>query len=245
MIRKFIRGLLGDENIGTWEFFIRPKIIRWGPGGPFNGQAFRRRIYDDLLKEIGFDAIVETGTFQGITTEFFAASGLPVYSVEINPRFYQHTSDRLAGKSNQIHLYQGDSPGFLKDLANNGSFSKTKPFFYLDAHWRERLPLAEELEIIFGKWHQAVVMVDDFQVPGTDYAYDDFGPGKALNASYLEPLSHLRLFRFYPSAPPSSETGIKRGSIVLCQDENLAAILKRIKTLTPGDLQPSAPSIAS
>jgi len=233
MVRKLIKGILGEKHIGTWEYFIQPKLVWWGPQGPFNGQVFRRSIYAELLKEIGFDAIVETGTFRGITTELFAASGLPVYSVELNPEFYRATAARLAGKRDQIHLHQGDSPGFLKGLAENGSFAKTKPFFYLDAHWYQSLPLAEELEIIFTKWRQAVVMVDDFEVPGSEYTFDDFGPGKALNASFIDALSHLRLHRFYPSAPASAETGNKRGSIVLCQDEKLAAALKKLKTLTP------------
>jgi hypothetical protein len=234
MVRKFIKAIIGEKNIGTWEFFIKPKLFKGGPGGPFNGQAFRQRIYADLLKEVGFDAIVETGTYAGYTTEFLAASGLPVYSVESNPRFYRATAARLAAKSNQIHLSQGDSREFLKDLAKNGSFSPTKPFFYLDAHWYKQLPLAEELEIIFAKWHQGVVMVDDFQVPGSEYTYDNFGPGCSLDASYLEPLKHLRLHRFYPSAPASSETGFKRGCIVLCQDDKIAGILKNMQTLTPG-----------
>ncbi len=238
MVRQFIRGLIGEKNIANFDFFIKPKIIRWGKGGPFNGQKFRQSIYADLLKKFDFDVIVETGTYHGITTELFAASGLPVYSVEIDPQFYRHTAARLSGKGDQIHLYQGDSRTFLKDLASNASFTKNKPFFYLDAHWYANLPLAEELEIIFGKWHQAIVMVDDFAVPGTEYTYDDFGPGKVLDASYLEPLSHLRLYRFYPSAPASAETGGKRGCIVLCQDQNVAGILKGINTLTPDSHRP-------
>jgi hypothetical protein len=234
MVRQFIRGLLGGQNIANFNFFIRPKIIWWGKPGPFNGQRFRQSIYADLLKEAGFEVIIETGTYHGTTTELFAASGLPVHSVESNPQFYRHTAARLVGKGDQIHLYQGDSRGFLKDLASHGDVANARPFFYLDAHWYDNLPLAEELDIIFGTWHQAVVMVDDFAVPGTDYSYDDFGPGKVLDTSYLEPLSHLRLFRFYPAAPPSAETGGKRGCIVLCQDENVARILKKIKTLKNG-----------
>jgi hypothetical protein len=234
MVWKLIKDMLGEKNIGTLEYFVKPKLAWWDPKGPLNGQVFRQRMYAEMLKEIGFDVIIETGTFRGVTTEHFAASGLPVYSVELNPQFYRATAARLAGKRDLIHLYQGDSPSFLRGLANDVSFSKTRPFFYLDAHWYKSLPLAEELEIIFGKWHQAVVMVDDFQVPGTDYTYDDFGPGCALDASYLDALSHLRLHRFYPSAPASAEIGNKRGSIVLCQDENLAAALKKLKTLTPG-----------
>jgi hypothetical protein len=55
-------------------------------------------------------------------------------------------------------------------------------FFYFDAYSNEDLPLAEEIDIIFGRSPHAVVMIDDFEVtddPG--FAYDDYGPGKALN----------------------------------------------------------------
>ena len=52
-------------------------------------------------------------------------------------------------------------------------------------------PLRDELEIIFNSWSNSVVMVDDFQVPGTEYGYDDYGPGRVLNITYLEPLRHL------------------------------------------------------
>jgi hypothetical protein len=39
-------------------------------------------------------------------------------------------------------------------------------FFYLDAHWNEDLPLAEEIDLIFSRSPCAVVMIDDFEVPG-------------------------------------------------------------------------------
>jgi hypothetical protein len=58
-------------------------------------------------------------------------------------------------------------------LAARLDFPKSKVFFYLDAHCGWEAPLVEELKIIFTKWTEAVVMVDDFQVPGTDYVYDD------------------------------------------------------------------------
>ena len=65
-------------------------------------------------------------------------------------------------------------------------------FVYLDAHWAEELPLAEELCIVASAWTRCVVMVDDFQVPGdSGYAYDDYGPGLALTEDYL-PASILK-----------------------------------------------------
>src|SRR6266404_4144671 len=132
-IKAIVANLIGQENLGRLDYLLKPRLRRsWG--GPLNGQNFRRRIYSDLIKKINFEAIVETGTYLGTTTEFFAASGLPVYSVEANPRFYAYSSLRFSRKRDRIHLYQGDSVKFLRSLAADEDFPKANPFFYLDAH---------------------------------------------------------------------------------------------------------------
>ena len=89
-------------------------------------------------------------------------------------------------------------------------------FAYLDAHWEEDLPLAQELEIIASNWSHAVVMIDDFRVPGDEgYGYDDYGPGKALTADYL-PFGALTDWSIlYPLAASEEETGARRGCCVL------------------------------
>jgi hypothetical protein len=76
-------------------------------------------------------------------------------------------------------------------------------FVYLDAHWDDNLPLAEELAIVFAVCRNAIVMVDDFQVPFDDgYGYDDYGTGKSLIADYIEPVVAAHsLGVFYPSTP--------------------------------------------
>jgi hypothetical protein len=92
-------------------------------------------------------------------------------------------------------------------------------FIYLDAHWGNDLPLAEELEIVFGACEGAIVMVDEFEVPfDAGYGFDDYGPGKALTAAYIEPaiVSHS-LGTFYPSTPSASESGARRGCVVLAK----------------------------
>ena len=62
-------------------------------------------------------------------------------------------------------------------------------------------------------------MVDDFQVrddPG--YDYDDYGPGKALNAEYIATAVEAHdLAIFYPAASSQEETGLRRGCVVLCK----------------------------
>ena len=106
-----------------------------------------------------------------------------------------------------------------------------KVLFYLDAHWEEHLPLQEELEIIFSNWNNAVVLIDDFQVPGTTYGYDNYGPGKALTMNYLKPLQHFQLSAYFPAAEAEQETGAKRGCVVLCKDEVAKNILNGIESL--------------
>lgn len=105
-------------------------------------------------------------------------------------------------------------------------------FFYLDAHWGEDLPLRDELEIIFSKWKRPIVMVDDFQVPNSDYGFDDYGPGKALNLSYIEPVvSDHKISVFFPAVNSSEETGARRGSVVLCQEMSGVELDTKFKTL--------------
>lgn len=224
--------LLGEKNVGYWDYFLKPELKEsWE--GPFNGQRCRQRIFSDLMTRVAFKAIVETGTFRGTTTEFLATFGLQVYTVEANARFYAYSTLRLFRHRHNIHRYQGDSPTFLRGLAYNEHFPTSKVFFYLDAHGGEHLPLREEIEVIFTNWNGIVVMVDDFQVPGTDYGYDDYGPGEVLNMSYLEPIQYLQLHAFFPAAEAKQETGAKRGCVVLCRDEALKNTLSEIDTLTP------------
>jgi hypothetical protein len=71
MIKRFIaRLLLGDKNVGRLDYLLRRQSKdAWG--GPLNGQKIRQQIYSDIMSRIDFQAIVETGTFRGTTTEFF------------------------------------------------------------------------------------------------------------------------------------------------------------------------------
>ncbi len=237
IIRASILGLLGKKNVGRLDYLLKRKP-KDPFGGPLNGQTFRQRIYADIMDRMDFKAIVETGTFRGTTTEFFAKSGLPVYSVEIDDRAYGYASQRLSRQRDRVRLFQGSSPEFLKGLAERLDFPKSRVFFYLDAHVQDssryhKAPLVEELEIIFTKWTEAVVMVDDFQVPGTAYSFDDWGPGRSLSLECLNPLRHLDLSAFFPSVGPKHETGARRGWVVLCRDENVVRILSNIERLLP------------
>lgn len=234
MVKSLILKIIGEENAGRLDYLLNRKSKNaWGP---LNGQNFRQLVYSEIMATIPFQAIIETGTFRGTTTEYFAASKLPVYTVEIHPRAYGYAAQRFSGGKNGVHVFKGNSPDFLNALAIDTSVPKSKVFFYLDAHVQDsskyyKAPLVEEIEVIFTKWTEAVVMVDDFKVPGTNYSFDDWGPGKTLSLECLEELKHLNLKAYFPTLDPKEETGAKRGWVVLCREDSLAKILGSMKNL--------------
>jgi predicted O-methyltransferase YrrM len=190
---------------------LRPSLRRsWG--GPLNGQERRRELVRSIAGSTDFDVVLETGAYRGTSTEFFAAVfGVHVETVEANRRYYAYSRHRFA-RHPRIRVSLGDSRQFLRQMATNRLY-KT-PFIYLDAHWEEDLPLREELEIIRDAWDRAIVMIDDFAVPGDPgYGYDDYGSGKALEKDYLPPMPGWSLC--YPAAPSAEETGERRGCSLL------------------------------
>lgn len=233
MLAPFIKSAIPPRWLGYLEYHRHPeRRTPWG--GPFNGQEARKEIFEAILKSLAPVAIIETGTFRATTTELFARTGLPVFSVEGLARNYGFARARL-GRFRNVTLCEGDSrkalrrwfAGPLRRIANRTAF------FYLDAHWNADLPLAEELEIIFSHCPAAVVMIDDFEVPGDPgYGYDDYGPGKALTANYVAPaVDAYGLDLFYPARPASQETGARRGCVVLAKRGPVSLALDELPLL--------------
>ncbi len=219
-IKTVARRLLGERTWGALQYYRHPQYgDAWG--GPFNGQPNRVRIVQSVIAALHPVALVETGTYLGTTTEFMARIGLPVYTVESQPRNYGFARARLRRFPN-VTIHFGDSRTALRSFFDGPLSSKRNKtiFVYLDAHWNEDLPLAEEIDIIFSFCRSAVVMIDDFQVPGDPgYTYDDFGEGKALTPAYVETAVKMHgLSAFYPSLPSSEEGGLRCGCVVLAKD---------------------------
>lgn len=196
-----------------------------------NGQAWRCRLVAELLSKIDFAAIVETGAYRGATTEWLSAFQLPTYSCETSAESYGYSAARLQSISN-IRLLHMDSCLALRHVLE-GPLAEalgSPILFYLDAHWNEDLPLADEIDIIFDKTRCAVALIDDFQVPDDPgYGYDDYGPGKALTPDYIQPSVSLRaLSVFYPATPAARETGARRGCAVLAKT---GAVSERLQSV--------------
>ena len=186
----------------------------------------------ELIKAIPFAVIVETGTNLGTTTEYLSKqSQLPIYTVESIPRYYYCSKFRLR-RFTDIHLFLNDSRAFLERLSHDVFFPKERVLFYLDSHWQEDLPLREEVAIIAKSWPESVIIVDDFQIPDDrGYAFDDYGDGKRLCLEYLDPMSLSNLDLFVPAAPSNSETGLRRGCIVLATKGSTRVALAGLKSL--------------
>lgn len=208
------------------------------PAAGFNGQAHRKRMFQDIMQACAPGAIVETGTFVGDTTGYMSEiTAVPIHTCEANPTFQSLAKSRLREQA-RIVFHAGDSRSCLRRLLANelAAQRETDPiFFYLDAHWHHDLPLAEEIELIAANVARFVVMIDDFQVPGdAGYGYDNYGPKKALDlATFGTIFRRLDLTPFFPSLPAAQETGGRRGSIVLTRTGPLAETLRALPSLRP------------
>lgn len=190
----------------------------------FNGQAGRQAIFEAVTRHMRFESIVETGTYLGNTTGWMNhVTGLPVHTSEINRRFHLLACRRLAAR-NQISLELGDSIDFLRRLAAS-PITAQRVYFYLDAHWYESLPLAEELRPIAQHWRNFVVMVDDFVVPGdAGYGFDDYGFRRSLGMNcFGKAFREIGLAAYSPSLRSSQEIGSRSGCVLLAKAGSDAA----------------------
>lgn len=223
----------------AWRIdYLRPGL-RGSWGGPLNGQRHRQAMVRELLQLIPFDEIVETGTYRGTSSEFFFhVSGRPVRTVEAHLRYHFYASRRLISYP-EIEVTCGDSRSFLRKLATESAARRKAILFYLDAHWNEDLPLVEEIMVIASTWERCVIMIDDFEVPGDyGYAFDDYGPGKALTTAALPREALGGWGCFYPSVPAAQETGARRGCLVLASPK-VVTRLGSAATLRREDVNPS------
>ena len=210
-----IKEMLPQSWVGFAEYNLRPGLL--DGYGVFNGQVFRQLIFIDLHRVCEFEAIVETGTYVGCTTQFFAKNtDVPVYTVESNPRSFQMAKRRLKSYPN-VNLARADSAEFLHSLPVAPG---TRTFFYLDAHWEDRLPLAEEVESIASRFSRFVIMIDDFAVPGdAGYGFDDYGTGKQLSLRDFPFHKDPRMCVYFPRRHFSQESGSRRGCVLLASKE--------------------------
>jgi tetratricopeptide (TPR) repeat protein len=191
--------------------------VSWG--GPMNGQQGRQQIFLDLINAVTPVAIIETGTYRGTTTEWIAeVFNGPIFTCEINKRFFVQSRRKLSRFPN-ITILNMDSREFLKRIVGQSLDRQQPLLFYLDAHWRDDLPLYGEARFILETCPMSVLVIDDFQVPFDDgYGFDDYGPGRRFSLEILGWLKDTPQRIFFPILPSSEETGAKRGAVVIASE---------------------------
>ena len=211
-----------------------------GFSDPFNAQKGRLELIRSVQTAFAPDACIETGTFLGHTTRYLAGWGVPVFTVERNPAWYRLAAPSLRRYSN-VTLICGDSQEAIPLLADRESFAR--PFVYLDAHLPQRNPsdhledhpLSKEFAMIVSAWDEAIIVIDDFLVPGEPgYGYD-IVEGVPLSSELLEPSPGTVLA--YPVISPREETGARRGSAFIGHGPSGRTVLERL--IDDGMLTPS------
>lgn len=150
-------------------------------GGPFGFDIHFAIEVDYVVNMYKCDAIFETGTNVGDTTEYLSKMypEKTIITSEIKKDIFDAAKIRLADRSN-IVLNNESSEIVLEKYKNNF----TMPFYYLDAHWYDYWPLRDELNCI----NRGIVCVPDFSLgknkDGIYYSGDTYD-GVVLNHEFL------------------------------------------------------------
>lgn len=201
LLRLFSPRLAALERLPTQEVtWIRS--IRHVRNIPFNGDPKRLEIVDALLDAVPRNLGIETGTWVGNTTQWLVRKLPSVVAIELDPGLLGVVTLRLGQERNLI-LQQGSSAELMGPLL--AQHADTKTFCYLDAHDRgDKPPLDEELKAVVSH-PDCVVLIDDFEIPGTTFGFGTYG-GVALNVAYLRRSVPTSVKVFGPSYPCDGKT---------------------------------------
>jgi len=144
----------------------------------FHGDRVFQRLIQEIISCLPITSFVETGTYIGDSTAYVASrwSNLSIFTCEINEDFFLKSKHRLK-KFKNVELSRTSSEGYLKELVENNRLGKL-PLFFLDAHWYDYWPLEDEIYVISFSCPNAIVIIDDFQVPGRpEFGYAIGGGG--------------------------------------------------------------------
>lgn len=131
--------------------------IMQGAGKPFNGDTFLEAEMIRLRDLHGIKNVIETGTYHGDSTKFFAENFENVRTVEYKDEYFRTAQRKLKGFNNVMQL-KGDSS---VDLTNMLIGFKENLMIFLDAHWFAN-PVLKELEQISDAGIKPLIVIHDF-----------------------------------------------------------------------------------
>jgi hypothetical protein len=213
LFRRRLQPLL-DNGLPPQDLI---KVFTLTPGAGFNGQAVKSVILCTVMGALGCDVFVETGTFRGSTCLHVAShTSLPIWSCDLDLGCHPVALIALGAMGDRVRLFQSDSRDFLHNFFRETAYKC--PFFYLDAHREDDIPLLEELKIIMMNSPTFIIVIDDFKVPSDDGFGFDVYDNTAFDWNYISSTierADVDVGVFYPGYPSHSETGERRGYVVI------------------------------
>ena len=188
---------------------------------PFNGQAVRWNTISAISRSFDPDVAIETGTYLGSSTPYISslASG-KTYSIEINEESFKKTIRRFRENHSEldVELILGDSAQKIREVLSKLDPVSTRVIAYLDAHWLDAIPTADEI-LALVEWGGAwVAIIDDFKVPhDAGYGFDHYGK-TTIGADIVPTKCGISIF--VPSVPSTRETNGKRGTGYLFNEKS-------------------------
>lgn len=165
----------------------------------FHGDQYLLDTVDGLTQTI--DTFIETGANVGSTLAYFARKypRISCYSCEPDVEAFHQAQQNTANLAN-ITLYNQTSQDFLSTLERqHPELVQKRILFWLDAHgYGFKWPLKAELAFITEKFPQALILIDDFKVPGREmFEYDQY-EGQICSYEYVrDALNPSRSYTVY------------------------------------------------
>jgi glycosyltransferase involved in cell wall biosynthesis len=173
LVRKFSRKIIK-------KYIVRLKESLWTTKmsfdrGPFNEDVFMEKYFLEFRDTYDIHEVIETGTYHGMTTEWFARYFSKVQTIEINDENFTIAKNRLSRYSN-VTLHKGSSADILGEILRGGVFLDNGKhlLIFLDAHWHTN-PVLQELHAIKLSGLTPVLAIHDFKNPlRPEYGYDSY-----------------------------------------------------------------------
>lgn len=148
---------------------------------PFNEDTFMEQYFLELKQQYNIKNVIETGTFEGMTTAWLSAHFDKVWTTEINETYYKIAGERLFARKNVVRML-GDSvktlPLIIREL------DKSNTLFFLDAHWYKN-PLLGELQVIAEAGiRPTIICIHDMKNPDDPTMGFDSYPDQNIEYTY-------------------------------------------------------------
>ena len=177
----------------------------------------KKKTVRNLIEKFNIRCCVETGTYTGCTTEWFAKYVEQVFTVEITDKWYSYSLNLFKDKDN-IDIEKDTSEKWLAVLLPKIKEKYKTPLFYLDAHWDNYWTLLDEIKIIAKNYNDNdkgfIIIIDDFKVPNRKFQFDKYIK-KSNDIEFVkEALSNLKEHvYFYKNRAASYHHCLRSGTV--------------------------------